>query len=104
MRKIIQLLTQPTSTRINLFLVFVLLIGFAQAQNAKISGKVIDEYQYPIVDVLITAGENTTYTNGNGEFNLEIPANTEVQVRFESEGRNPFTETLNLSSNESKVF
>lgn len=104
MRKIIQLLTQPTSTRINLFLVFVLLIGFAQAQNANISGKVIDEYQYPIVDVLITAGENTTYTNGNGEFNLEIPADTEVQVRFESEGRNPFTETLNLGSNDSKIF
>lgn len=104
MRKTIQLPIPPTSTRIKLFLVFASLFGILNAQNATINGKIVDELQYPILDAIVTAGTNSTYTNGKGEFQLEIPSETDVEVWFQSEGKMDYSEIINLNSNETKTF
>lgn len=102
MKKETPLLTLLTSIRINLFFVFIASIGFAFGQEAQLNGKVIDEYQFPLMDVLITVNNEVHTTDGNGQFSISIPANTQIQVIFETEGRIPYTETLELSEGEQK--
>jgi len=100
MKKTIQLPIKQTSLRINFLLILLLFIGFAKAQQATFKGKVFDEYQIPLMDVSVSDGINTVYTDGDGEFSIEIPAGTDVQVQFEQEGKSAFTENLNLAEDE----
>ncbi|MDD3458373.1 MAG: TonB-dependent receptor [Weeksellaceae bacterium] len=102
MKKTIQQHTLQISTRIKLILVFVLIFGLSKAQHADIMGRIIDEYQFPLMDVKITDGASTTYTDGNGEFSISVQANTEISLSFDLEGRLPYTETLYLSEGETK--
>ena len=100
MKKTIQLPTQQTLTRINFLFIFLLFMGFAHAQQATFTGKVFDEFQFPLMDVAVSDGTNTVYTDGDGNFSLEIPAGTDVQVNFEQEGKMTFTENINLAEDE----
>lgn len=102
MRKKTPQLTLSISTRINFFLGFILSFGFAFGQEATINGKVIDEYQFPLMDVQISINNEIYSTDGKGEFSISIPAETEVNILFESDGRISFTETLQLSVGETK--
>ena len=104
MKRTISQPTQSTLTRINLFLVFVLLINFANAQQATISGKVFDDYQVPLFDVKISVNSNTTYTDENGDFQIEVPAETEVQVKFEHDDYIAYSQDFNLSNGENEII
>lgn len=100
MKKTIQQLIPQISAKVlSTFLFAILLIGFANGQ-ATVTGKIIDETQFPLMDVSVTDGINTTYTNGNGEFSIEIPSDTDVQIKFEQEGRMTYTENITLTSGE----
>src|SRR5690606_41864498 len=90
--------TPQISQRINLFFLFLLFAGFAFAQQGTFKGKVFDEYNFPLMDVTVTDGTNTTHSDGDGNFSLEVPANADVQVRFEQTGRITFIETVNVAS------
>ena len=104
MKKTISQPTQSTLTRIKLFLVFVLLINFANAQQATISGKVFDDYQIPLFDVKVSVNSNTTYTDENGDFQIEVPAETEVQVKFEHDDYIAYSQDFNLSNGENEII
>lgn len=104
MRKIIQLPIKLTSTRINLFLVFILLFSFGKAQQATISGKIIDEHQYPLFDVQIKADTQTVYSDVNGDFEINIPANTSVNVIFSQDGYMTYTESFELDEDENHLI
>ena len=104
MKRTISQPTQSTLTRIKLFLVFVMLINFANAQQATISGKVFDDYQVPLFDVKISVNSNTTYTNENGDFQIEVPAETEVQVKFEHDDYIADSQDFNLSKGENEII
>lgn len=104
MKRTISQPTQSTLTRIKLFLVFVMLINFANAQQATISGKVFDDYQVPLFDVKISVNSNTTYTDENGDFQIEVPAETEVQVKFEHDDYIAYTQKFNLSNGENEII
>lgn len=104
MKRTISQPTQSTLTRINLFLVFVLLINFANAQQATISGKVFDDYQIPLFDVKVSVNSNTTYTDENGDFQIEVPAETVVQVKFEHDDYIAYSQDFNLSNGENEII
>ncbi len=63
---------------------------------------VIDEYEFPLMDVEINAGDKTYYTNANGIFNFEIPSETEISISFSAEGRVTYTESFNLPAGQTK--
>ncbi len=100
MKKTIQPLTPSISVRINFLFIFLFITGFSFAQQATFKGKVFDEYQTPLMDVSVSDGINTVYTDGNGNFDLEVSAGTDVQVQFEQEGKSTFLETINLAEGE----
>lgn len=100
MKKIIQPPIPQISIRISFILIFCLLASFSLAQQATIKGKVLDEDKFPLVDVSVTDGSNTVYTDGNGSFSLDIPAEIDVTILFEQEGRIPYSESLYLSTGE----
>lgn len=102
MRKKTQQHTQQISARINLIFTFFIIFGFSKAQQATITGKVIDEFQYPLMDVAVTDGSETVYTDSNGKFNLSIPAETDVNIRFEQTGRLTYSENFKLSPGQTK--
>lgn len=94
--------TPQISTRINLILVFVLLFGFSKAQQATVSGRVIDEFQFPLMDVEVTDGSETVYTDTNGKYSLNVEAGTDVTLHFEQQGRVSYTETVHLNAGENR--
>lgn len=104
MKKTISQPTKSTLTRVNLFLVFVLLINFANAQQASISGKVFDDYQIPLFDVKVSTHSSTTFTDENGAFKIEIPANSSIQLSFEHDEFEPYSQTFNLSEGENEII
>ena len=94
---------QPTpsiSIRINFLVIFLLIAEFTYAQQASFKGKVFDEYQLPLMDVSVSDGTQTVYTDGDGNFAIEITAGTNVSIQFEQEGKSTFTETVNISEGE----
>ncbi|MGB3453976.1 MAG: TonB-dependent receptor [Moheibacter sp.] len=95
-------LTPQISTRINLILVFVLLFGFSKAQQATVSGQVIDEFQFPLMDVEVTDGSETVYTDTNGKYSLNVESGTDVTLHFEQQGRVSYTETVHLEAGENR--
>ncbi|MGB7499375.1 MAG: carboxypeptidase-like regulatory domain-containing protein, partial [Moheibacter sp.] len=95
-------LTPQISTRINLILVFVLLFGFSKAQQATVSGRVIDEFQFPLMDVEVTDGSETVYTDTNGKYSLNVEAGSDVTIHFDQEGRVSYTETVHLEAGENR--
>src|SRR5690606_390090 len=63
-------------------------------------GKIIDEFQNPLMDVLVSTETDSTYTDGNGDFLIEIPSGTDVKLNFELESKLPYSQNFNLSSGE----
>jgi hypothetical protein len=57
---------------------------FAQKNNAIIKGKVLDEYKSPLeyVSVSLKGYPGGTKTNDKGDFNLEVPADKNIQLIF----------------------
>lgn len=100
MRKTIQQLTPQISAKVlSAFIFAILFTGFANGQ-ASLNGKVIDEFKMPLMDVLISDGTNTTFSGPDGDFSLQVPADTDLIIRFEQEGRITYTENLNLQNGE----
>jgi hypothetical protein len=81
-------------------ILFLLITTFATAQNATVKGKIIDEFQNPLMDVLVSTKTDSAYTNGNGDFLIEIPSETDVKLNFELESRLPYSQVFNLSAGE----
>lgn len=98
MKKTTQQPTPPISLRTSFLVIFVLITSVLHAQQATFKGKVLDESQLPLMDVSVSDGTTTTFSDGNGNFLIEIPANSDVQVRFELEGRISYTEKLRLNA------
>lgn len=100
MKRTILLPTPSISTRINFLFFFVLIAGFAFAQQGTFTGKVYDEFKFPLMDVKISDGTTTVYSDGDGNFSIQIPADTDVQVIFEQTGRISLSENIRVGAGE----
>ena len=83
--------------RIHLLVLFFSAV--LNAQEATITGVILDENNQPIENVNIKAstGEGTA-TNENGFFTLNIPANEEVKIVFSHLGHKPLTAPFELKN------
>ncbi|MBS7334309.1 MAG: carboxypeptidase-like regulatory domain-containing protein [Weeksellaceae bacterium] len=81
---------------------FTLLGGVLFAQTAQVTGKVVDENQQPLANAEVVWKDQSTYTDAEGNFSIQIPSNESVTVTFHHEGRLAYAETLNLKDNNRK--
>src|SRR5690606_32085602 len=83
-----------------LSILFLFFTSFIFAQNATVKGKIIDEFQNPLMDVLVSTETDSTYTDGNGDFLIEIPSEADVKLNFELESKLPYSQNFNLAAGE----
>lgn len=84
----------------NFFLLSILISFFSFAQTARVKGIVLDEYNNPIENVNITFQDNSTVTNKNGFYILNIPSNIKSNLKFSHVSLKPAVITLTLKPNE----
>jgi hypothetical protein len=70
------------------------------AQTARVKGVILDEFNAPIENVTVRAGDKGTVTNVNGFYFLEIPANTKVTLVFSHISFKKTTVEVTLKPNE----
>lgn len=86
-------------------LILLLFNALGIAQNATITGIVLDEDNKPLADVNISAGTIGTTTNTNGFYNLQIVAEIENTIVFSHIGHEKvILENLILTTNETFEF
>ena len=93
------------STNRLILVFFFFCFGFvANAQNARIKGIVLDANNHPIDNVNVVCLGNSTKSNGNGFFELSVPANQKVVVVFTHISLKKSTVSIFLKPNEDYEF
>ena len=90
--------------KLYLTLIFITFVLAAQSQTAKLIGVINNEIETPVRDVnIIVLGTNLrTVSNYRGEFELVIPANKKVTIKFSNVAYSAKKVTYKLSPNEVK--
>lgn len=86
--------------KISLFLFFSLFSIISFAQKARVKGIILDELKKPVVQVKVTALDKITFTNENGFYSIEIPANQKVSLIFSHQTFKNSTISIELKPNE----
>jgi hypothetical protein len=84
-----------------LFLLTFFLFGFvATAQTARVKGIILDENKQPVEGVEVSFLDQTTVSNKNGFYILEIPAKTSSLLLFRHLSYGNYSITIELKPNE----
>lgn len=70
------------------------------AQKARVKGVILDELKNPVEQVKVTALDKITFTNENGFYTIEVPANQKVSLVFSHQSFNKSTISIELKPNE----
>jgi hypothetical protein len=70
------------------------------AQKARVKGVILDELKNPVENVSIQLESKITFTNENGFYSIEIPANQKVFLVFSHQSFNKSTIAVELKPNE----
>lgn len=80
-------------------------IGYVSfAQNARVKGIILDNEKRPVADVNVSSSGNTTQTNSDGFFEIEVPSNKKAALVFTHISLKMMSLTVNLKPNEVFVF
>ena len=83
-----------------LSLLFFLISTFIFAQNAKVTGIVIDENNKPVLGVNVSYKSKSSVTNTNGFYVIEIPSNQKVVLVYTHISLKSITATFELKPKE----
>ena len=83
-----------------LSLLFFLISTFIFAQNAKVTGIVLDENNKPVVGVNVSYKSKSSVTNTNGFYVIEIPSNQKVVLVYTHISLKSITATFELKPKE----
>lgn len=83
-----------------LFFVFSLFSIISLAQKARVKGVILDELKNPVENVSIQLESKVTFTNENGFYSIEIPANQKVFLVFSHQSFKKSTIVVELQPNE----
>lgn len=83
-----------------LSLLFFLISTFIFAQNARVTGIVIDENNKPVVGVNVSYKSKSSVTNTNGFYVIEIPSNQKVVLVYTHISLKSITATFELKPKE----
>ncbi|TCN56580.1 TonB-dependent receptor [Flavobacterium circumlabens] len=88
-----------------IFVFLFLCIGYVSfAQNARVKGIILDNEKRPVADVNVSSSGNTTQTNSDGFFEIEVPPNKKAALVFTHISLKMMSLTVNLKPNEVFVF
>ncbi|MGB0896681.1 MAG: TonB-dependent receptor [Flavobacteriaceae bacterium] len=74
------------------------------AQEATITGVILDEMNLPIQDVTITYGTNGTKTSKDGDYSIQIPIEQDITLTFSHVSFKKIVQTFNLKQGQSYEF
>jgi hypothetical protein len=77
--------------------------GISRAQNATVSGKVVDEEGSPIQDVqvaIINSTATSVFTDSLGQYTLNIPSDKEIEVGFNNLSYDAFKQKITAKPGE----
>ena len=86
--------------KISLLLFFSLFSIMSFAQKARVKGVILDELKNPVERVTVTALDKITFTNENGFYTIEVPANQKVSLVFSHQSFKKSTISIELKPNE----
>ncbi|HLV24090.1 MAG TPA: carboxypeptidase-like regulatory domain-containing protein, partial [Moheibacter sp.] len=88
-----------------LYFAFIsVLIGINAHSQIKISGKITDEHQNPLSDVQIQIGNQETFSNLNGNYELNSIEKGNYKIHIYLEGFNELIQEINLTQNQTLNF
>ena len=89
---------------ITVFLIAISYTMFAQQFNGELHGKVYDEEGNPLklVNVAVIGKNEGTFTDKNGNYSLEVPANSMIKVAYSFVGYNREIYTISLDRDETR--
>ncbi|MEO8532098.1 MAG: carboxypeptidase-like regulatory domain-containing protein [Flavobacterium sp.] len=88
-----------------IFVFLFLCIGYVSfAQNARVKGIILDNEKRPVADVNISSSGNSTQTNSDGFFEIEVPSNKKTVLVFTHISLKMMSLAVNLKPNEIFVF
>lgn len=74
------------------------------AQNAHVKGVILDNEKHPVGNVNISSGKNSTQSDANGFFEIEVPSNKKSSIIFTHISLKMISLTVSLKANEVFVF
>ncbi len=94
----------PKNNKNILLLILLFICKIIIAQNATISGVILDENNFPVENVNITYSKGGTKTSKDGDYIISIPSNTNITILFTHVGLKKISQTFNLKENENYEF
>ncbi len=87
-----------------LFFFFVTLAGSLKAQTAILKGVVLDNEGNGIENVSVTQNNSGTSTNAKGEYRLEVPAETAIEIKYSHISYISFTKRFRIPKGKTVQF
>ncbi|MCD0472112.1 carboxypeptidase-like regulatory domain-containing protein [Flavobacterium sp. JAS] len=92
------------NNRVIFVFLFLCITCISFAQNAHVKGVILDNQKHPVGDVNITSLGNTTQSDSNGFFEIDVPSNKKTSLIFTHVSLKMMSLTVSLKPNEIFVF
>lgn len=92
------------NNRVIFVFLFLCIACVSFAQNAHVKGVILDDQKRPVGDVNITSLGNTTQSDSNGFFEIDVPSNKKTSLIFTHISLKMMSLTVSLKPNEIFVF
>ncbi|MBS7255646.1 TonB-dependent receptor [Flavobacterium branchiicola] len=90
--------------RIIFAFLFLFFTSLSFAQNAHVKGIILDNANHPVSNVNITTGKNSTQSDANGFFEIDVVSNKKTSIIFTHISLKMISLTVNLKPDEVFVF
>lgn len=92
------------NNRVIFVFLFLCISCISFAQNAHVKGVILDNQKRPVVDVNISSSGNTTQSDANGFFEIDVPSNKKTSLIFTHISLKMMSLTVSLKPNEIFIF
>lgn len=91
-------------TKFAIILFFVLSTHYVSGQTATLKGKVLDSINRPIENATVSIGNLGTVTDVSGSYEIKVPANKNITVRYGHISFNSFSKTFRIQRGKTLYF
>ena len=91
-------------TKFAIILFFVLSSQYVSGQTATLKGKVLDSINRPIENATVSIGNLGTVTDQKGAYEIKVPANKNITVRYGHVSFNSFSKTFRIQRGKTLYF
>ncbi|WP_346433191.1 TonB-dependent receptor [Lutimonas zeaxanthinifaciens] len=91
-------------TKLAIILFFVLCTQYIMGQTATLKGKVLDSINRPIENATVSIGNLGTVTDVKGSYEIKVPANKNITVRYGHVSFNSFSKTFRIQRGKTLYF